>query len=162
MTSEPGQFLLTFIVAVFKVFLHQNLNALMTVLGIWKCFIFSLMVKVWNVRLSSRLHQSLTILRLFDLEKNKVIPIHYPVIYLTYKNDSCLINYFNFEMLKRILSYYTKEANLQNKGYEITAQKWFSGCDLWLRTFDSLCTWPSVKPAYPAPVGRPGRFYASV
>lgn len=73
-----------------------------------------------------------------------------------------LMNYFNFEMLKRILSYYTKEANLQNKGYEITAQKWFSGCDLCLRTFDGLSTWPSVKPAHPAPVGRPGRFYVSV
>lgn len=52
------------------------------------------------------------------------------------------MNYFNFEMLKRILSYYTKEANLQNKGYEITAQKWFSGCDLCLRTFDGLSIWP--------------------
>lgn len=64
------------------------------------------------------------------------------MIYLTYKSDSCLMNYFNFEMLRRILSYYRKEANLQNKGYEITAQKWFSGCDLCMRTFDGLSTWP--------------------
>lgn len=66
-------------------------------------------MRIWNVHLSSPLHQSLTIWRLFDLKRNKIFLIHYPVIYLNYKNDSCLMNYFNFEMLKRIVSYKMKK-----------------------------------------------------
>lgn len=60
------------------------------------------------------INQSLIILRLFYLKKNKIIPIHYLVIYLICKNDSCLMNYLNFEMLKRILL--LKATHLQNNG----------------------------------------------
>lgn len=103
-------------------------------------------MKVWIVHFSCPLHRSLTILSLSDLKKNKIIPIHYPVIYLTYKNDSCL-NYFNFEMLKRILRLLNKRNSLMKQRIESHS----TGAFLRLRLVPTHAGWPSsLAPCRPS------------